>query len=93
MNKRERKRKREGDGRPGRKKREKERRKKREEENGALAPLFMFLYRLLSHLCVFLPIYLVRNPLPVDVGTVGQTTSNIVYVVVFSLPQACVSSD
>jgi hypothetical protein len=93
LNKRERKRKREGDGRPGRKKREKERRRKREEENGALAPLFIFLYRLSSHLCVFLPIYLVRNPLPVDVGTAGQITSNIVFVVVFSIPQACVSSD
>jgi hypothetical protein len=51
----------------------KERKKEREEEeeNGALAPLFMLLYRLLSHLYVFLPIHLVRNPLPVDIGIVG----------------------
>ncbi len=97
MNKGERKRKREGDGRPGRKKREKERKKEREreeeEENGVLAPLFMLLYRLLSHLYVFHPIHLVRNPLPMDVGIVGRTTSNIVFIVVFSLPQAYVSSD
>jgi hypothetical protein len=76
--------------------REKERKKEREreeEENGAPAPLFMILYRLLSYLCIFLPIHLERNPLPVDVGIVGRTTSNIVFIVVFSLFQACVSLD
>jgi hypothetical protein len=81
LNKRERKRKREGDGRP-------EGRKERKRENGALAPLFILLYRPWSLLCVYLPIYLVRNPLPVDVSIVGRTTSNIVLMVVFSLPQS-----
>ena len=28
-----------------------------------------------------------------DVGIVGRTTSNIVFIIVFSLRQACVSSD
>ena len=37
----------------------------------------------------FWPIYLVRNPLPVDVGTIGQTTSNMcVGCCVFSLKLA-----
>jgi hypothetical protein len=77
-----------GDGRH-REKRERE----EEEENGGSGPLFMILYWLLRHLYVFLPIYLVKNPLPMDVGIVGRTTSNIVFIVVFSLPQACISSD
>jgi hypothetical protein len=92
LNKGERKRKREGMADQGGK-REKKREREEEEENGVLAPLFMLLYRLLSHLYVFHPIHLVRNPIPMDVGIVGRTTSNIVFIVVFSLPQACVSSD
>ena len=75
------------------KERKGERKREEEEKNGALAPFFIVLYRLLSYLCVFLPIYLVRNPLPVDVGIVSLTTSNIVFIVVFSLPQGCVLSD
>ena len=59
LNKKERKRKREregeGDGRP-------EGRKEKKRENGALAPLFILLYR--SLLYVYLPIYLVRNQPP-----------------------------
>ena len=58
--------------------------KKRERERMGLKPL---LYRPLSHPHVFWSIYLVRNPLPVDVGIIGSTTSNIVSIVVFSLPQ------
>jgi hypothetical protein len=34
------------------------------------------------------PIYLVRNPLPVNVGIVSRTTSNIVFVVVFFSPSS-----
>jgi hypothetical protein len=79
-----------GGGTADTEKKEKEKRKKR---MGAPAPLFMILYWLLRHLYVFLSIYLVKNPLPVDVGIVSRTTSNIVFIVVFSLPQACVSSD
>ena len=97
MNKRKRKRKGEGDCRPERKREKKRGRKKEKEKKkkrmGLRPPLFLILYRLLSHLCVFHSIYLVRNLLPVDVGIVVRITSNIVFIVVFSLPQACVSSD
>jgi hypothetical protein len=48
--------------------------KERERERMGLKPL---LYRPWSHLMYFWPIYLVRNPLPVDVGTIGRTTSNM----------------
>jgi hypothetical protein len=60
--------------------------KKRKRERMGLKPL---LYRPLSHLMYFWPIYLVRNPLPVDVGTIGRTTSNMcVDCCVFSLKLA-----
>jgi hypothetical protein len=81
LNKRERKRESLGDSKP-------EGRKERKRENGALAPCFILLYWPWSLLCVYLPIYLVRNLLPVDVGIVGRITSNIVLMVVFSLPQS-----
>ena len=75
MNKRRKERKGKGTadqrGRKRKKERERERESEEEEENGALAPLIMILYRLLSHLYVFLPINLVRYPLPMDVGIVG----------------------
>ena len=90
MNKRKKERKGKGDGRPERKREKKRGRKKEKEEKkkriGLQPPLFTILYRLLSHLCVFLPIHLVRNPLLVDVGIIGRTTSNFVFIVVFSLP-------
>jgi hypothetical protein len=69
---------------------EKEKGKKR---MGAPAP---FVHHFVSAITPFMcisPHLLVKNPLPVDVGIVGRTTSNIVFIVVFSLPQACVSSD
>ncbi len=65
----------------------KERKRGERKREWGLAPLFMILYWPWSHLCVYLPIYLVKNPLPVDVGIVGQTMSNTVLFVVFSFPQ------
>jgi hypothetical protein len=56
------------DGRPGRK-------RQKERERMGLKPT---LYRPLGQPHVLAPIYLVKNPLPVDVGIIGQTTSNIV---------------
>jgi hypothetical protein len=42
-----------------------------------------------AHSCILEPICLVRNPLPVDVGTIGRTTSNMcVDCCVFSLKLA-----
>jgi hypothetical protein len=62
-----------------------EKKRERKGENGAQA----LLYRPLSHLMYFLSIYLVRNPLPVDVGTIDRITSNIcVDCCVFSLKLA-----
>jgi hypothetical protein len=54
----------------------------------AVPPLIMILYRLLSHLYVFFPINLVRNPLPMNVGIIGRTTSNKVFIVVFFFPSS-----
>jgi hypothetical protein len=73
LNKRKRKRNRGKDGRP-----------RRERERMGLKPP---LYRTLSHPHVFPLIYLVRNPIPMDVGIIGRTTSNILWIVVFYLPQ------
>jgi hypothetical protein len=71
--------------------REKEKRGRRE---WGLRPPFVhhFVLAITPFMCIS-PHLLVKNPLPVDVGIVGRTTSNIVFIVVFSLPQACVSSD
>ena len=68
------------------------RRKRRRRREWGSGPLIMILYRLLSHLYVF-PINLVRNPLPVNVSIIDRTTSNMVFIVVFSLPLVYVSSD
>ena len=69
---------------------EKEEGKKR---MGASGPLVHdFVLAITPFMCIS-PHLLVKNPLPVDVGIVGRTTSNIVFIVVFSLLQACVSSD
>ena len=93
MNKRERERKEKEDGKPESKRDEERKRKRRKRREWGSAPLFIILYRALSYLRVFLPIYLVRKPLPVNIGIISRTTSNIVFIVVFSLLQACVSSD
>ena len=86
MNKR--KKEREGRGR-ARQRREK---KERGREWGPRPPDFEFVLAIEPFVPTF-SINLVRNPLPVDVDIVGWTTSNIVFIVVFSLPLICVSSD
>jgi hypothetical protein len=88
-----RKRKEQGGGRQTETRQTQREKRRGRREWGLLAPYFMILYWLLRHLYVFAPHLLVRNPLPVDVGIVGRTTSNIVFVVVLSLSQTCVSSD
>ena len=90
MNKRK-KRKEGGEGghdRGGRRKREKERRR----EWGLRPPDYDFVLAIEPFVLTFL-INLIRNPFPMDVDIVGQITSNMVFIVVFSLPLICVSSD
>jgi hypothetical protein len=77
-----------GHDRGGRRKREKERRR----EWGLRPPDYDFVLAIKPFVLTF-PINLVRNPFPVDVGIVGRTTSNMVFIVVFSLPLIYVSSD
>jgi hypothetical protein len=69
---------------------EKEKGKKR---MGASGPLVHdFVLAITPFICILFS-FISEKPLPVDVGIVGRTTSNIVFIVVLSLPQTCVSSD
>ena len=80
------------DGRPERPER-RENRKKERKINWVIQPPIMVLYRPLSRLYVFIPTYLVKKTLLVDVSVVGQTTSNMVSIIVWFLPLVYVSSE